>query len=166
MSKTNFCKRTLGWIKSIHNKDILPGHLIIINDGDQIPIDGVIIGSSESISSPILLKEAALTGETAPQEKFCLDLFGDIQRKLQKIGEECNTYQVIVVEGELEDETMTEKELKLMKFLQLYKGLDGHVQCDPPNNFFKQFKGSVLFNNKFAPFNHTNSVFRGSVLEG
>lgn len=141
--------QTLGWIKSIHNKDILPGHLIIINDGDQIPIDGVIIGSSESISAPILLKEAALTGETAPQEKFCMDLFGDIQ-----------------LEGELEDETMTEKELKLMKFLQLYKGLDGHVQCDPPNNFFKQFKGSVLFNNQFTPFNHTNSVFRGSVLEG
>jgi P-type E1-E2 ATPase len=77
----------LGWIKSIHNKDILPGHLIIINDGDQIPIDGVIIGSSESISAPILLKEAALTGETAPQEKFCMDLFGDIQRKLQKYYE-------------------------------------------------------------------------------
>jgi len=58
----------------------LPGNLIIINDGDQIPIDGIIIGSSEKVSSPILLKEAALTGETAPQEKFCLDLF-DIQRK-------------------------------------------------------------------------------------
>jgi len=72
----------------------------------------------------------------------------------------------LVVEGEAEDETMTEKELTLMKIMQLYKGLDGHVQCDPPNNFFKQFKGSILFNNKLAPFNHTNSVFRGSVLEG
>jgi hypothetical protein len=71
-------------------------------------------------------------------------------------------------EGEVDEsaEMMTEKELKLMQYLQLFKQLDGHVQCDPPNNFFKQFKGSVLFNNKFTPFNHTNSVFRGSVLEG
>lgn len=87
-------------ISDIKNGDITPGTLVLVYDGDEVPVDGPVVASSEGmwhsylpsplpffsplthlvfllspgLASPILCKEAALTGETAPSEKFPVDL--------------------------------------------------------------------------------------------
>ena len=102
---------TSHWITSIHNKDILPGHVIIINKDEQIPIDGLIIGSSDGSDIDILVKETSLTGETAPSCKKVLNIW--------------------------EGKSVGEKD----KYYKLLLKTKGYLKCKKPNSLITNFEG-------------------------
>lgn len=113
------------WITTIHNKDILPGYVIIIHNGEQIPVDGLIIGSSDGCDMDILVKETSLTGETAPSCKHVLNIWEGKIIKEQK------------------------------KYHKLLLKTKGYLKCKQPNSLVTNFEGEYCmkeFNHESCVF--------------
>lgn len=62
-----------GQSQDIANEAVVPGDIVLLNAGDSIPDDCLILNSKD-----LLVNEAALTGETYPAEKVSGVLLADV----------------------------------------------------------------------------------------
>ncbi len=61
--KTDNTVRRSGKLRSIHRKDIVPGDVVVLDTGDTVPADAIVIEATQ-----LRLDESALTGESVPVE--------------------------------------------------------------------------------------------------
>lgn len=86
-----------GGIEVISAKDVLSGDTLLINEGDQVPVDG------EVISGDALINEAMITGESIPVTKTKYDKViggtilqqGNIRIMATKVGSNSTLSQII-----------------------------------------------------------------------
>lgn len=60
--------------QTIEAKNVVPGELVLLKAGDQVPADGVILSSTN-----LAVDEAVLTGESVPVEKAALPALTDLK---------------------------------------------------------------------------------------
>jgi P-type Cu+ transporter len=85
-------------IKEVSHKDVRKGDMIIINSGDKVPVDGVILSGSAS------LDESMITGESIPVEKNMgqqviggtIVVNGNFRMLAEKVGKE--TVLALIIE--------------------------------------------------------------------
>lgn len=79
-----------GVLRKIPSEDIVPGDIVMIEEGDRIPADGRILESSN-----LSINESALTGESSPVEKSANRLVGTTplleQRNMAWLGSTTTT---------------------------------------------------------------------------
>ena len=86
-----------GGIEVISAKDVRPGDMLLVNQGDKIPVDGEVISGNASVD------EAMLTGESLPVEKEKYDKLiggtivqhGNIRMLATKVGANTVLAQII-----------------------------------------------------------------------
>jgi Cu+-exporting ATPase len=86
-----------GGIEVISAKDVAPGDTLLVNEGDQVPVDGDII------SGDALINEAMITGESVPVTKTKYDKViggtivqqGNIRISATKVGANSTLSQII-----------------------------------------------------------------------
>lgn len=107
-----------GIVSKVDGREILPGDMIIINEGDRIPADGSIVATDH-----IMLDESLLTGESIPIAKsvlgeiycgslvtagqaICKVLLTGNQTKIGKIGQ--------TISFEKQEKTLLEKDVEIL----------------------------------------------------
>lgn len=86
-----------GSIQNIPFKDILPNDILLVNSGDKIPTDGVIIYGNGYIDESMITgeSEGISKGENAEVIGGTILLDGNIKIKAQKVGEKTVLSQII-----------------------------------------------------------------------
>jgi Mg2+-importing ATPase len=77
------CKATVkrdGNVKDVLLDDVVEGDLVLLNAGDMIPADAVIVDAND-----LHVNESVLTGESFAVEKFCAVCFLFFQMKPEKV---------------------------------------------------------------------------------
>ncbi len=101
--------------QSIETKYIVPGDIVILNQGDKVPADGIIMSSNR-----LYVNEAMLTGESMPVEKKDRDgIFmgtnissGQSVMQVESIGENTQMGKIALKVQEEIEETPLQKQLK------------------------------------------------------
>jgi Cu+-exporting ATPase len=86
-----------GQIEIISAKEVRPGDILVVNEGDQVPVDGDVMSGEASVN------EAMLTGESIPVEKAKYDKLiggtviqrGNVQMMATKVGSNTVLAQII-----------------------------------------------------------------------
>lgn len=97
-----------GIIKEIPIQEIIPGDVIVFEEGQNLPVDGSIVECEH-----LQINEAALTGESVPVDKIAGDLFfggtfvlqGSALGLVQKIGRDTKFGKIAELLEETESET-------------------------------------------------------------
>lgn len=159
-SETSSGASSLNWggvasdvVEDIKSGEITRGKVVIVFDGGVVPVDGVVLASSEKLTTPILFNESGLTGETAPAAKFPVNIGIDFAS--------C---------ADLSDWAAVSRSVRdrLVK-------LDPEVSAEEPNASNVKFSGSFYpaganadapDGKEIASFGYKNAAYRGSKLHG
>jgi len=69
-------------IEGIKSGEIKAGQLILVENEGIVPVDGIVVASSEVGNFPALFNESTLTGESAPAAKFPINIGGSPEQVL------------------------------------------------------------------------------------
>jgi magnesium-transporting ATPase (P-type) len=139
--------------QDITSGEICRGRVVVVKNGELVPVDGIILASSEPLTTPILFNEAGLTGESAPAAKFPLNIGVDYSQ--------C---------PEIKDFASVARCVR-----HRLTTLDPVIQADEPTTSNVQFAGTIIRPRKLpereadivvANFDFKNAAYRGSTLHG
>ncbi len=107
-----------GIVRKVDGREILPGDMIIINEGDRIPADAIILATDH-----VMLDESLLTGESIPTlksnsgEVFCGSLVtaGQAICKVLLIGNQTKIGKIgQTISFEKQEKTLLEKDVEVL----------------------------------------------------
>ena len=110
-----------GKLETVHPEDVLPGEIILVQPGEKVPMDGVVLEGTSSLDT------VALTGESVPRSihegdeilSGCVNLSGVVRMKTTRAFGESTVSKILdLVENAAENKSRSES--FITRFARVY----------------------------------------------